>query len=81
MVAASAGAIAFDHLTPGEWALLLVHDRNANGKFDKRFGIPREGFGFSGNPAIRFGPPSANAVTFAVPAGASEQTVRMKYIF
>ncbi|MEO7786944.1 MAG: DUF2141 domain-containing protein [Sphingomicrobium sp.] len=80
-VPAATGAIAFEHVLPGEWALLLVHDRNANGKFDKRFGIPREGFGFSGNPAIRFGAPSAKEVAIAVPAGESRQTVRMRYIF
>ena len=81
IIAASGGAVAFEHLAPGEYALLLLHDANRNGKLDKRFGIPREGFGFSNNPPLRFGPPSANSVRFNLPAGASRQVVRMKYIF
>jgi uncharacterized protein (DUF2141 family) len=81
IIAASGGAVEFEHLAPGDYALLLLHDANRNGKLDKRFGIPREGFGFSNNPAMRFGPPTASQVTFVVPAGASTQVVRMKYIF
>ncbi|MEO5640770.1 MAG: DUF2141 domain-containing protein [Sphingomicrobium sp.] len=80
-VAANVGTLDFQHMAPGDWALLMIHDSNANGKLDKRFGIPREGFGFSRNPAIRFGPPSADNVRFEVPAGASHQQLRMRYIF
>lgn len=81
IVAATVGTLDFEHMAPGEWALLMIHDSNANGKLDKRFGIPREGLGFSRNPALRFGPPSAEAVRFAVPAGASHQQLKMRYIF
>lgn len=80
-VFATSPNIEFDHMAPGEWALLMVHDSNSNGTLDKRFGIPREGFGFSRNPAIRFGPPSAGDVRFEVPVGLSEQRVKMRYIF
>lgn len=80
-VLASVHEVTFNNMTPGEWSLLLIHDSNQNGKLDKRFGIPREGFGFSGNPPIRFGPPSASDVHFEVPAGLSRQNIRMRYIF
>ena len=80
-VAANVGTIDFQHMAPGNWAMLMIHDSNGNGKLDKRFGIPREGFGFSRNPAIRFGPPSAEAVRFAVPEGVSHQQLKMRYIF
>ena len=79
-VAANVGTLYFEHMVPGEWSLLMIHDSNGNGKLDKRFGIPREGFGFSRNPPIRFGPPSAEAVRFEVPAGFSHQQVKMRYI-
>lgn len=79
-VAADTAAIKFENMAPGEWALLMIHDSNGNGKLDKRFGIPREGFGFSGNPVIRFGPPSAGAVRFVLPSGTSEQRLKMRYI-
>ena len=80
-VAASSARIEFEHVLPGEWSLLLVHDSNGNGKLDKRFGIPREGFGFSNNPSVRFGAPSAGDVRFEVPVGMSQQRIRMRYIF
>ncbi|MEO7656550.1 MAG: DUF2141 domain-containing protein [Sphingomicrobium sp.] len=81
IIAADGGGVTFEHLVPGEYALLLLHDANRNGKLDKRFGIPREGFGFSNNAPMRFGPPSAKDVTFAVPQGAARQVVRVRYIF
>lgn len=67
-------------LVRGRWMLLVLHDENGNGKMSKAMGMPKEGFGFSGNPAIRMGPPRAEDVVFDLPAGASVQRVRMKYI-
>jgi len=41
------------------YAIAVFHDENLNGQLDTgAFGIPREGFGFSNNPPVRFGPPS-----------------------
>lgn len=80
-VAASVATLDFQHMVPGEWALLMIHDSNSNGKLDKRFGLPREGFGFSRNPAIKFGAPSADDVRFEIPAGVSHQQIKMRYIF
>ena len=74
-----AGAIHIAGLTPGRYALLVVHDENRNGKLDKMLGMPREGFGFSRNPAIRMGPPAYDAVQFAI-AGHSRQAVKLKYL-
>ena len=42
-------------------------------------GMPREGFGFSRNPALRMGPPHYGDVQFAV-AGRSHQAVKLKYL-
>jgi uncharacterized protein (DUF2141 family) len=42
--------------------------------------MPREGFGFSRNPAIRMGPPHYGDVHFRVPAGESAQTVKVRYL-
>nr|WP_280638986.1 DUF2141 domain-containing protein [Sphingomicrobium aestuariivivum] len=67
-------------LSEGRWMLLVLHDENGNGKMSKSLGIPKEGFGFSGNPAIRMGPPRAEDVVFDLPAGQSSQRVRVKYI-
>ena len=79
-VAARAGAIRLSGLAPGRYALSLIHDENGNGRLDTVAGIPKEGFGFSRNPAIRFGPPRFSAVQFDLAAGEARQTVRVRYL-
>lgn len=74
------GTISFADVPPGTYALSLIHDENANGKLDTSLAIPSEGFGFSRNPKITFGPPKFKAASFAL-AGAGKQTVKMKYMF
>ena len=72
--------VTFEALPAGTYAVLVLHDENANGKMDKMLGIPKEGFGFSGNPKIRMGPPKAHNVRFVLAPGEAEQQVRMKYL-
>jgi len=67
-------------LPPGAYALSLIHDENGNGRLDTRLGIPREGFGFSNNPHIWFGPPSFSAARFMIPAGGTALNVTVKYM-
>ena len=80
VAAPEAKRIEFTELAPGEYSLLVIHDENRNGRLDKTFGMPREGFGFSCNPAIRMGPPHYADVRFAVPAGHSMQAIKLKYL-
>ena len=62
---------------PGEYALVIMHDKNANGKAD----FFSEGFGFSRNPALNLAPPDHDEVVITAPEGISEQNVRLKYMF
>ncbi len=78
--AAQAKQIAFADLAPGTYALSLIHDENSNGKLDTRLIIPREGFGFSRNPMITFGPPSFSAAAFKIAPGLNSQSVKVKYM-
>jgi len=71
--------LVFTGVLPGNYALSVMHDENGNGKLDTTMRIPREGFGFSRNPVVRFGPPAFRNVRFAVPAGASRLPIKMKY--
>lgn len=80
VAAAHAKRIELKDLAPGEYSVLVIHDENRNGKLDKAFGMPREGFGFSRNPAIRMGPPRYADVHIAVPAGQSVQAIKLKYL-
>lgn len=77
---ATAHDISFEGLPRGNYAIAVIHDENSNGKLDTFAGIPREGFGFSRNPALTFGPPSFNAARFALDTDADAQQVRMRYM-
>ncbi|TGX53738.1 DUF2141 domain-containing protein [Sphingomonas gei] len=79
-LSAAAPHIRFEGLAPGEYAVAVIHDANGNARLDTMLGIPREGFGFSRNPAIGFGPPRFNAARFAVGVGGETQQVRMRYL-
>lgn len=64
----------FRGLPAGSYAIKLFHDINDNQKLDSNWlGIPREPFGFSNNPRIRFGPPDFDTARFTVVAGESHR--------
>ncbi|WP_284054590.1 DUF2141 domain-containing protein [Stakelama marina] len=79
-VPATEREVRFTALSPGAYAVSVIHDENGNAKLDTFAGIPREGFGFSRNPAIRFGPPRFDAARFDVSGPTETQQVRMRYI-
>lgn len=78
--AGQAASIHLGTVAPGAYALSAIHDENGNGRLDTFMAIPREGFGFSRNPRIHFGPPSFEEVRFPVGATPVRQIVQMKYL-
>lgn len=80
-VPAGQRGIHLDGLPHGNYAAAVIHDENNNAKLDTLAGIPREGFGFSRNPAIRFGPPRFTAARFTLDSVAETQQIKMRYIF
>lgn len=62
---------------PGTYALVVMHDKNANGKAD----FFSEGFGFSNNPKLSLAPPDGEEVMFVANAGVSKHTIELTYIF
>ena len=79
-VPATAGSMTIEGLAPGSYAVSILHDENANGRMDSFLGVPREGFGFSGKSAPRFGPPSFKEARIELNAGSARQVVRMRYV-
>jgi len=79
-VPATTRIVRFSGLVPGGYALSVFHDENRNRKLDMTLMIPREGFGFSRNPVVRFGAPKFRQVRIDLPAGFSRQVVRMQYV-
>ncbi len=76
------GAVQLDFpaVVPGTYAISLFHDENGNGKLDTMVMIPKEGFGFSRDARVRFGPPRFSAAAFVLDHGSLHQTVRMRYL-
>ncbi len=79
-VPATQDSLNFDGLPHGDYAIAVIHDENGNNKLDTFAGIPREGFGFSRNPPITFGPPRFSAARFTLSSDADRQQVRMRYL-
>jgi len=86
-VPAATPALRFDGLPLGTYAIAVIHDENNNSRLDTLAGIPREGFGFSRNPPIRFGAPRFAAVRDAfaanftdAPEGLNEQAARFSVL-
>jgi uncharacterized protein (DUF2141 family) len=78
--AKSASRIEFDGVAAGTYAAALMHDENANNKMDTAVFMPKEGFGFSRNPAVVTGPPKFKAAAFSVGGVSVSQSVKMKYM-
>lgn len=78
--ASKAAHLSLGRVAPGTYALLVVHDENANGRLDMMMGIPREGFGFSNNPTIRMRAPRFDEVRFTLTPGSATQNIRLKYV-
>lgn len=79
-VPAGRGSFRFDNLPQGTYALTALHDENGNGKLDTFLGIPREGFAFSNNPRVGFGPPKYERVRFSIGAARALVRLQFKYI-
>ena len=74
-------SLRFDGLPDGTYAVAVIHDENSNARLDTIAGIPKEGYGFSRNAAVMFGPPKFAAARFALTGDAQAQHIRMRYIF
>jgi len=59
--------IIFENISKGNYAFRYFHDENNNDELDLNWlGIPKEGYGFSNNAVIKFGPPSFEEWLFPI---------------
>lgn len=80
VAAAPSVTLQFHGVPPGRYAVMLFHDENANGQFDKsRSGMPLEGYGFSRNARGKFGPPSFDDAAIDLKPGAATIDVELAY--
>ena len=75
----SGWSIVLKDLPAGEYAYVVFHDANSNGKMDKNLiGIPTEDYAFSNNALGKMGPPSYASAKFVLPAAGSTTIVSLK---
>jgi uncharacterized protein (DUF2141 family) len=60
---------------PGTWALVLLHDRDSNLKFNGLI----DGAGFAGNPRLGLSRPKAEAARFVAGPELTRLTIRLNY--
>ena len=81
VVAAGASVrIEFGHVPAGRYAISLIHDENGNRKMDMAIMMPKEGYGFSRNAPVSFGPPKFDKAAFDVSGGDVVQQAKMRYL-
>ncbi|ANY19091.1 hypothetical protein A6F68_00556 [Tsuneonella dongtanensis] len=79
--AATTLKLTFKNVTPGRYAIALLHDENNNGKADRALGMmPKEGFGFSRDAPVRMAPPKYADAVFPVGDGDVSLTIKMRYM-
>jgi uncharacterized protein (DUF2141 family) len=72
--------LTFDNLKAGNYAVAVIHDKNSDGTLNTNaLGIPKEGFGFSRNPAILTGPPKFSDAAFFLAGANTSIQIRLKY--
>jgi uncharacterized protein (DUF2141 family) len=72
--------VTFSSLRGGSYAVAVLHDENNDGKANRNaLGIPKEGFGFSRNPVLRFGPPKFGEASFVVAGPTVETRIQVSY--
>lgn len=56
--------VTFENVTPGNYAIMVLHDENDNERMDMEVnGMPKESYGMSNNPML-YGPPTFNDAQF-----------------
>lgn len=80
-VAAINGAVlTFGNLPSGRYAISILHDENGDGRMNKRLILPKEGYGFSRNAPVRFGPPSFEQAAIDVGQAPLKAAIRVRYM-
>lgn len=68
---------AFTGMPAGSYAVVALHDKNANEKMDTNMvGLPKEPIGFSNGAKIKMGPPSFDDAKFTHDGAATTQKIK-----
>ncbi|MGB8699260.1 MAG: DUF2141 domain-containing protein [Thermosynechococcaceae cyanobacterium] len=73
--------VTFENLPLGIYAIAVIHDSNSDGRLNTNpLGIPSEGFGFSNNPPLRFGPAKFGDAQVFVSGTKTLVQIQMRYL-
>jgi uncharacterized protein (DUF2141 family) len=79
-IADQSATCEFSTITAGTYAIVVFHDENADGKFNRNWlGMPKEGYGFSNDAPARWHPPKFGAASFPFTDGTLEILVHIRY--
>jgi uncharacterized protein (DUF2141 family) len=68
-------------IPPGTYAISILHDENSNEMLDKTwYGKPKEGFGISNNPKVKFGPPKFEEAAVKIDAENIKFQIKLIYL-
>jgi len=69
-VAGTSARCVFENVSPGTYAVVVLHDENDNGRCDKNLlGVPLEGYGVSNNRTYALSAPVWHESKFVVESG------------
>ncbi len=72
--------IPLGRVDPGTYAVVVMHDENANGAMDRNLiGLPAEGYAFSNGAQGVLGPPSFDAAAVTVGEDGATVRIRIRY--
>lgn len=72
--------IAFSGLAPASYAIAVYHDEDGDDDFDQFvFGLPLEGYGFSNDAPVFFGPPTFAEAAFTLGDEDLDLAIRIRY--
>lgn len=70
----------FDHLPPGRYSIVVLHDENENEKLDRNLlQVPKEGFGFANNPHVLLIAPALEKAAVAVTCPVTRTDITLIY--
>jgi uncharacterized protein (DUF2141 family) len=79
-VRATKATCTFEDISPGTYALAVIHDENRDGKLAVSWmGLPKEGYGFSNDAKVFGGAPSFEAASFPFNGQGLKMTITLQY--
>jgi uncharacterized protein (DUF2141 family) len=80
LIADRTATCEFTRVAPGVYAVVLFHDENGDGTFNRNWiGLPEEGYGFSNDAPAHFHPPRFDEASFSFAGGTLEIPINIRY--